>query len=234
MTSTRRLGVLGGTFDPVHFGHLDAAEAARAALELDEVLFIPAHDPPHKPADPRATPFHRFALLALAIAEWPGYHLSDMELTRPGASYTADTLRALHAAGWAASQIFFTLGADAFAEIATWREFPAVLDLAHFVVVARPGTTVDEAVARTPALRRRVRPATGGAREQAPTPGIFLVEARTRDVSSTEIRARLARGAPIDDLVPAAVARHILTHRLYGAVDDLHGQDTRSSEVTQG
>ena len=219
---TRRLGVLGGTFDPVHYGHLDAAAAARTALGLDDILFMPSHDPPHRPVDPRATAFQRFALIALAIDGLPGYRVSDEELRRQGSSYTADTLRTLHAAGWAPVQIFFILGADAFAEIATWREFPAVLDAAHFAVIARPGNTIDGALARTPALRSRVRPtnhdmSTGG------TTGIFLVEAATRDVSSTTIRARLAARHSIDDLVPPAVARHIAAHHLYGAEDGLHG-----------
>jgi nicotinate-nucleotide adenylyltransferase len=227
MTDSRRLGVLGGTFDPVHVGHLDAAEAARASLELDEVLFVPAHDPPHKPADPGATAFHRFALVALAVQEWPGYRVSDMELVREGASFTADTLRALHARGCTTSRLFFIVGADAFADIAMWREFPAVLDLANFAVIARPGTTIDDALARTPELAPRVRALNRGWSHDAGT-GIYLVAARTRDVSSTAIRARLARREPIDDLVPAAVARHITSHHLYGAVDDLHGKDQGS------
>src|SRR5688572_18643662 len=137
-----------------------------------------------------------------------------MEMTRTGPSYTADTLRAVARQGWTPSQIFFILGSDAFAEIATWREFPAVLDAANFVVIARPGTTLDAAIERTPSLRGRQGKS------------LFLVEARTRDVSSSTIRARLAAHQPIDDLVPAAVARHIAAHHLYGAVDDLHGQDT--------
>jgi nicotinate-nucleotide adenylyltransferase len=219
---THRIGVLGGTFDPVHFGHLDAAGAARSALALDEVLFIPSHDPPHRPVDPHATAFHRFALVALAINGTDGYRVSDEELLREGNSYTADTLRALHAAGWPAWQIFFILGADAFAEIATWREFPAVLDGAHFVVVARPGTTLESAVARTPALRGRTRPVRA-AGDHAATTGVFLVEALTRDVSSTVIRRRLESGQPIDDLVPSTVARHIAAHHLYQTDDSLHG-----------
>ena len=116
---TGRLGVLGGTFDPIHLGHLDAADAARSALALDEVLFVPSHDPPHRPVEPRATAFHRFALTALAVNDRPGCRVSDLELVRDGGSYTSDTLRSLHAAGWPAWQIFFILGADAFAEIAT-------------------------------------------------------------------------------------------------------------------
>jgi len=212
----RRLGVLGGTFDPVHFGHLDAADAARSALALDSVLFIPSHDPPHRRLTPHASACHRFALVALAIANRAGCRVSDVETRRSGSSYTADTLRSLHAAGWRPWELYFILGADAFAEIATWREFPAVLDGAHFAVIARPGITIDAALARTPELRPRVRSAAAAGSAAGPT-AIMLVEARTRDVSSTAIRTRLAARQPIDDLVPAAVARHIAAHHLYVA-----------------
>lgn len=229
MSASRRLGIFGGTFDPIHVGHLEAVDAARHALRLDQVLLIPSADPPHRPADPMASGFHRFALIALAIEDSDTLRVSDMELLRTGPSYTADTLRAITRQGWQASQIFFILGSDAFAEIATWREFPAVLDAAHFVVVARPGTTLDVAAARTPAVRARLRlpeQETSGASGTS----IFLVEARTREVSSSTIRARLAARQSIDDLVPATVARHIAAHHLYGAVDDLHGQDTAISK----
>ena len=224
MTTARTIGVLGGTFDPIHFGHLDAAEAARTALDLDEIRLLPLHDPPHRSASPMANAFHRFALVALAIEDRPAYRVSEMELVRPGHSYTADSLRAMHAEGWSPSQIFFILGADAFAEISSWREFPAVLDGAHFIVIARPGTSLEAAIARTPELRRRFhRP-----EETIPSDGntrIILVEARTRDISSTTIRARVMARESIADLVPAAVARHIVVHHLYGAVGDLHGND---------
>ena len=227
MRRARRLGILGGTFDPIHLGHLDAGDAARAALSLDRILLIPEHDPPHRPIDPRASVYHRFALVSLAVAERGAYRVSDMELVRQGPSYTADTLRSLHAAGWNASQLFFILGTDAFAEIAAWYGFPSFLDLAHFVVIARPGTAIETATARTPQLRTRMRGAPHGeAIADGPT-RIFLVDAQTHDVSSTAIRERLAAARTIDDLVPAPVARHILTHHLYGAVDDLHGEDER-------
>ncbi|HEY5617600.1 MAG TPA: nicotinate-nucleotide adenylyltransferase [Vicinamibacterales bacterium] len=223
---TRRLGVLGGTFDPVHFGHLDAAGAARSALALTDVLFVPSYDPPHRSVDPRATAFHRFAMLALATNGCPQYRVSDVELARKGHSYTADTLRSLQAAGWQRWQLFFILGADAFAEIATWHEFPDVLDAAHFIVVARPGTTLDRAVARTPDLRGRARSVSEYVEDGGP--GLFLIEADTRDISSTVIRQRLAAGQPIDDLVPSAVARHIAAHHLYRMDIDLHGSDTNN------
>ena len=224
MSTGRRVGILGGTFDPVHHGHLDAGEAAAATLGLDDIICIPSSDPPHRnPA--RVSAFHRFALIALAIADRPGWRVSDMELTRGGRSYTVDTLRALHARGLDPSQIFFILGADAFAEIGIWRGFPDVLDLAHFVVIARTGTSLEAAIGRYPALRPRVQERPMPARDGRGKTGILLVEAHTRDVSSTAIRARVGAGLPIDDLVPAGVARHIAANSLYGAANVLHGQD---------
>ena len=222
----RRLGLLGGTFDPIHYGHLDAAQATLTPLALDEVLVIPAHDPPHREHDPHSSAFHRFAMVSLAIDGQPRLRASDRELRRSGSSYTIDTLHALHAEGWQASQLFFILGGDAFAEIASWRSYPDVLDASNFAVISRPGTAVDAAIARVPDLQARVqRPGMRAA--DARKTGIFLINADTRDVSSTQIRARLAAHDRIDDLVPAAVARHILAHHLYGAVDDLHGEDQR-------
>ena len=222
----RRLGLLGGTFDPIHYGHLDAARAAASALALDEVLIIPAHDPPHRPNDPHGSAFHRFAMVSLAIDGQPWMRASDRELRRTGPSYTIDTLRALHQEGWPASQLFFILGGDAFAEIASWRSYPQVLDAANFAVISRPGSDVDASLARVPALQSRVQPS-GVAVADSQKTRVFPVDAHTRDVSSTQIRARLAAHQRIDDLVPAAVARHILAHHLYGAVDDLHGEDQR-------
>ena len=129
MTSTAgRVGLLGGTFDPVHQGHMAAAEAARRALSLDRVLFVPSHQPPHRPAEPRASAFHRFAMVSLAVASRDEFAASDRELRRPGPSFTADTLRELHASGTDPRQIFFIIGTDAFAEIASWRDYPALLE----------------------------------------------------------------------------------------------------------
>jgi nicotinate-nucleotide adenylyltransferase len=224
MSAARRLGILGGTFDPIHFGHLDAAEAARTSMHLDEVLLIPSHDPPHRSSPPRVSAFHRFALVALAIEDRPAYRVSDMELERGRPSLTAPTLRALHGEGWRPSQLFFILGADAFAEIATWSEFPGVLDGANFVVIARPGTTLEPVAARTPSLAARMHDAESGVPDDGNT-RIVLLQVRTRDISSTTIRARLAARQPIDDLVPAGVARHITAHHLYEAVGGLHGND---------
>ena len=196
------LGVLGGTFDPIHFGHLDAAEAARTALGLDQILLIPAHDSPLRGGEPQAAGFHRFAMAALAIDGCPGYQVSDLELSRAGRSYTIDTLRELHTRGWPSSHLHFIVGADAFADIARWHGYPDILDAARFVVISRPGTSLADAV--PPELRG--------------DPRVIPVEAHTRDVSSTMIRRRLVEQKPIDDLVPGAVARHIVAHALYTTV----------------
>jgi len=222
MTGGRlRRGIFGGTFDPIHVGHLDAAEAARDALGLDDTLFLPSHVPPQRAADPRATMFHRFAMVALATDAVPGYRASDLELRRTGTSYTYETLAALHADGWAPSQLFFILGTDAFAEIAQWRQFDRVVEGTNLAVVGRTGTSLESALDRTP-LRPRVRPLEQ-AREPSATTGVYLIAASTRDVSSTQIRAELTAGRSIARLVPEAVERHIIRHGLYGAVDGLHG-----------
>jgi nicotinate-nucleotide adenylyltransferase len=212
-----RVGVMGGTFDPVHLGHVAAAESAGRALALDRVLFVPSCRPPHRAEQPRASAFHRFAMVSLAVADRPHFVASDIELERPGPSYTADTLRRLHETGYDASQLFFILGTDAFAEIATWRDYPAVLDLGHFVVVARPGQALALTQAHAPELVSRIRLVADGGGENIPGPpcAVFLVNAATPNVSSTDIRERAARGDSLAGLVAPAVERHIVRHRLY-------------------
>lgn len=222
MTPAPRLGLLGGTFDPVHVGHVAAAHAARRALALDRVLFVPSHDPPHRTAVPNASRFHRFAMVALAISNEPGLHVSDLELQKDGPSYTADTLRELHARGCRPVELFFITGADAFVEIASWHEYPTVLDLANFVVVARPGTTLAAVCERLPNLAPRMRAVSGvgqgGVPERLAETAILLVEARTPDVSSTDVRRRLRESLPVSGLLAPAVERHVRRHGLYGAL----------------
>lgn len=208
-----RIGILGGTLDPVHCGHLDAALAARNALRLDRVLLVPSHVPPHRP-QPIASPYHRFAMAALAVNGFDGLFASDEELCAPGPSYTADTLGRVQRGGWTASQIFFITGVDAFAEIATWRRYPEVLDLAQFVVISRPGYALETMRERLPELAPRMHQVT----DLGPLPdtaSVLLLAARTADVSSTRVRERLAQGEPIAGLVPPLVERHIRKHGLY-------------------
>ena len=225
-----RTGLLGGTFDPVHVGHLDVALAARQALGLDEVLVLPAKVPPHRTAGPQTSAYHRFAMVSLAVLDQPGLAASDLELRGPAPSYTAATLTRLAGLGRDPLELFFITGADAFAEITTWRDYPALLRFAHFVAVARPGHPVAVLRAKLPALSGRMidvetQAAPIGATPA--TPSIFLIDRLTTDVSSTEIRRRIRDGAPLGGLVPALVERHIRHHHLYSplapAADDLHG-----------
>jgi nicotinate-nucleotide adenylyltransferase len=220
MTSThRRLGILGGTFDPVHLGHLAVADAASAALHLTEVLVIPSNHPPHRRVEPRASGYHRFAMVALAAADRPQLFASDVELQADSWSYTSVTLRRLHDTAFSALQLFFLTGADAFAEIATWNDYPAILQLSHFVVVSRPGHPASAMPDQLPMLRDRMImcPAPGGVSSDRPveTPGIWLLDAPTPDVSSTDVRRRARAGESLDGLVPAAVQRYIERHHLY-------------------
>jgi nicotinate-nucleotide adenylyltransferase len=200
------LGVLGGTFDPIHNGHLAAADAAQTSLRLDAVTLIPSRIPPHRHDPVGAGAEQRYEMAALAASEKPGWSASRIEIDREGPSFTYDTLVQLAQKVSVTSQFFFILGADAFAEIASWSRYPAVLDLAHFVVVSRPGITLDSLCERVPSAFSR--------RPSAKT-RVILVEAATPDISSTDIRRRALAGQSLRHLVPDSVAQYITTHRLY-------------------
>jgi nicotinate-nucleotide adenylyltransferase len=206
-----KLGVLGGTFDPIHNGHVVAAEAAQQTLGLDAITLIPSHIPPHRHDPVGATGEQRYEMTQLAAVGHPGWSASRLELDREGPSYTYDTLTALGELSRErgepnGTQIFFITGADAFAEIATWSRYPAVLELANFVVVSRPGITLDSLRARVPSAFRD--------RSSAST-RVILVEAHTPDISSTDIRRRVRAGHSVSGFVPDPVARYIAAHRLY-------------------
>jgi len=206
-----RLGLLGGTFDPIHQGHLDVAEAARLALGLTTILVIPSHIPPHRQA-PRASASHRFAMAALAVQPHAALVVSDMEMEDAAPSYTAATLDRLARRGVDTTGLFFITGADAFQDIGTWMDYPAILDRCHFVAVSRPGRPSGGLPRLLPDLAARMR--------QTPcdvpaAPTIFLVDAPTAPVSSTEIRDRIRTGEAIDGMVPPDVAAYISKHGLY-------------------
>jgi nicotinate-nucleotide adenylyltransferase len=212
-------GILGGTFDPIHYGHLGVAAAARAALGLGTVQLAPARVPPHR-AGPMVSIYHRFAMVALAAEADAALVPCDLGLDSTEPSYTGTLLDLFAGAGHTASQMVFTIGADAFADIATWRYYPAILDRCHFAVVSRPGLSVTTLPGRLPALAARFTPVPIAGPAPTPWPSVprvFLIDAPTPDVSSTEIRDRVRTGQPLDGLVPAPVARYVRRHGLYTA-----------------
>ena len=208
-----RTGLLGGTFDPIHVGHLDVARAARAALPLDRVVLLPARVPPHR-GEPRTSAWHRFAMTTMAALTEDGMSVSDLDMMAEGPSYTVATLDRLEALGIDTRALFFITGADAFRDIRSWKDYPAILDRCHFAVVSRPGCPANS-------MRSVLEELTSRMHETPcpipPEPGIFLIDAVTAPVSSTDVRTRLAGGHSIAGLVPDAVAAHILKHGLYAA-----------------
>jgi nicotinate-nucleotide adenylyltransferase len=207
--STGSIGVLGGTFDPIHHGHLAVAESVRETLGLERVLFVPAGAPPHKPDRPVSDGEHRAAMVALAIADNPAFELSRVELDRGGPSYTVDTLAILSSTARAAggrADFTFILSAEAFAEILTWHEPRRLLQLARVAVVPR-------GEARLPA-RAWLAEHFPGQEDR-----VTLLDGPRFRVSGTEIRALAAAGRSVRYLVPASVARYISERRLYPAVE---------------
>jgi nicotinate-nucleotide adenylyltransferase len=211
----RRIGILGGTFDPIHCGHLDIGLAAQRALDLTEVDVIPAHVPPHRP-QPAASSYHRFAMVALAVAHRRHWKASDLELRSDDRSYTTTTLHKFGGRGYMPSELFFIIGADAFAEIGYWRDYPAILDLANFAVVSRPAFPVSGLVEGLPDLAARMMRVEFVDRV-LDRPTIVLIDAVTADVSSTAIRSLRAAGQSISGLVPPGVQQHIDQHGLYAS-----------------
>ncbi|MEE9218361.1 MAG: nicotinate-nucleotide adenylyltransferase [Acidobacteriota bacterium] len=211
-------GLLGGSFDPVHNGHLALGSLAVERLGIAQVLFIPASRPPHKTERSLSGDHHRFAMLALATLDEPRFRVSAQELVRAGRSYTIDTLRSLHRTGGGDHRWCFLAGADAFAEIETWKKARQVVDLADFIVFPRNGIGFAELRRRVPswAAERLVEhPVSGLPGRKEGRPGIYWMPLEVPDISSTEVRRRAASGGDLTALVPAAVARYIERYRLY-------------------
>ena len=210
---SRRIGILGGSFDPIHNGHVDLGVVAQKALDLTRIFVIPSHIPPHRP-QPMASSFHRFAMASMAVAGRPGWRVADLELRFGAPSYTTGTLQRFRERGYAPSDLFFIIGADAFSEIGSWQDYPNILDAAHFAVASRPGFPVSELAHRLPRLTSRMaRPPLD--QRAARDPMILLIDAPTADVSSTAIRRRMAEGQSITGLVPPTVQQHIEQQGLY-------------------
>lgn len=211
-----RLGLFGGTFDPIHRGHLDVANAARIALDLTAVWVIPSQVPPHR-RPPFASAAHRFAMVAAACEAHSTLFVSDLEMQDQEPSYTSTTLDRLAALGFETTKLYFITGADAFRDIGTWKGYPDILDRCNFVAVSRPGQPALALPQQLPELAARIiRPD----ESQLVRPAILLVDAPTSPISSTAVRDRVRAGAPIDDLVSPTVAAYIGKYGLYRGPKD--------------
>ena len=220
------VGVLGGTFDPVHLGHLHVARQVAVVFDLGRVFLVPSASPPHKPRGPVASARDRFEMVRLSVAGETSIVASPLEIQRGGTSYTIDTLDVLRAQGLVP---LFVLGLDSLADLTTWRQHDRLLSEFDLVAVDRAGSSIDEARRASAAtVARRIVPVAclpgAGARVEGGLPGyggrIFYLAAPAIDVSSSLVRARTAAGAPLDGLVPAPVARYIQEHGLYSKEAD--------------
>ncbi len=198
LTSATRLGVLGGTFDPIHYGHLALAEEARGQFGLDAVLFIPAGEPPHKPHG-QADAEQRYLMTVLATADHPAFFVSRLELERAGLSYTVQTLQTLHDL-YPQAELTFLLGADAALEFPTWRAPAEIMRLARVVAASRPGFPLRQLHAAT---------------QRAGLPEMAVMPVPGLEISSTELRERLRQGQSVRYLTPDAVVAYLQKAGLY-------------------
>ncbi len=202
---TRHIGVMGGTFDPVHYGHLVIAEEVRATLDLSEIIFIPAGQPPHKAGHHITETQHRLTMLELALASNPYFRISLMEIERTGPSYTVDTLRTMREQVGTDVALFFIIGWDSLEELHTWYKAPDILTLVtHLVAVRRPGYEEDSTYnnileQRLPGILQR----------------LLVIQAPQLEISATDLRQRVAEGRPIKYQTPEAVETYIKENRLY-------------------
>lgn len=221
MSQTKRIALYGGTFDPVHDGHLAVARSLVDLLALDGLMFVPAHTAPHKRSAPPTSPWHRHSMLALATQDDARFRVSSVELDAPERPYSVETVARLRDE-LRDSRLFFVMGADSWAEITTWREWERLLEMCDHVVVTRPGYELSfehvpsKIRARVIDLRGSEGERTRRAVAEGEPPKIFLSDAVSEDVSATEVRREVARGASLDGLrVPRAVADYINKYGLY-------------------
>ncbi|MHB8077167.1 nicotinate-nucleotide adenylyltransferase [Desulfosporosinus fructosivorans] len=197
-----RLGIMGGTFDPIHFGHLVAAEMARSMFNLSKVLFIPSGTPPHKDRSDITDAGFRFEMIERAIQDNPAFGISALELERKGLSYTVDTLRALRGI-YPEHELYFITGSDVLREIFSWREVEEILKMTEFIGAARPGFDASDFLLQI----QDKHPETQGK--------LHYLEVPALAISSTDIRSRVKRGYPIRYLLPEPVRLFIQQHGLY-------------------
>ena len=213
-----RVAVFGGSFNPVHYGHLLLADDVLERLGLDRVLFLPAAAPPHKPAAQLAPAPDRFEMVRLAIAGHPRFAASDVELRRTGPSYTVDTLQELAAGGDA---LFLVIGSETFLDLLSWREPRRVASLARLVVIPRSGSAFDPESAAAQKVLRTIGVAGGFVHAEAgpdvPTRGVVIVHAASLPLSASELRRRVREGRSLAFRMPPAAIEYIRARGLYRA-----------------
>lgn len=205
----RPLGIFGGTFDPIHYGHLRPAEEVLDALSLDEIRFIPSALPPHRPV-PVASADQRLCMLQLALADFPRFAADDREIRRGGPSYTVSTLESLRAEV-GDRPLCLVLGLDAFLGLETWHRWREIPDLAHLVVLTRPGWAMN-GLPEWAGGRQCVH---GGSLAQSPAGRLFFLAVKPQNISASGIRSALARGQSVQGLLPQAVQTFICQNHLY-------------------
>jgi nicotinate-nucleotide adenylyltransferase len=217
-----RLGLLGGTFNPVHYGHLAMARQVRMALDFDRILFIPTGDPPHKSSQDLASARDRYEMVRLAIASESDLAISDIELQRTGKSYTIDTVRHLRQEYGSGTDLFFLIGLDAFLEFPTWREPNALLELCSFVVMNRPGTSFQDLTRLNlfqTLSRESLAALDAGQISQLDIPlgdrRLVCLHLTPSEISASDIRKRVRTGLSVANLLPLTVESYILRHHLY-------------------
>jgi nicotinate-nucleotide adenylyltransferase len=215
-----KLGILGGTFNPIHYGHLAAAEEIRNRLGLERVLFIPSFIPPHKQEENVPSFVHRMEMVRLSIADNPLFELSDIEIKRGGRSYTIDTIETLRRTRHE-SELYFITGIDSFLEIQTWGRWEKLMTLCRFVVLSRPGYRFDE-LSRIDFMKfaeEKLAELDQGSCSHAVVQSgpvvIFLELIPLYDISSTDIRRRVKEGRSIKYLLPDPVEKYIINNNLY-------------------
>jgi nicotinate-nucleotide adenylyltransferase len=213
-----RIGLFGGTFNPIHRGHLKAAEIVQKRLLLDKILFIPSYIPPHKGSGEIASPAHRFKMVELALESYPKFLPSSIEIDAKGKSYSIITLNKIKKL-YAEALIFFILGIDAFLEIDTWKEYEKVLNQCFFVVISRPGyefKKAKELLDRKHQKKIIELSETGRVENELPSSArIFFLPINALDIASTTIRKKIRKGDSIKNLVSGTVEAYIREKKIY-------------------
>jgi nicotinate-nucleotide adenylyltransferase len=217
-----RIGLFGGTFDPIHWGHLRSAEEVREAFSLDRILFVPTSKPPHKSGQTKTSARDRLAMVRLAVKKNPRFAVSTVEIQRPGVSYSIDTLRYFAGRNRGKDSYFFILGLDAFREIGTWKDFEQVFPLCNFIVTSRPGSRKSNLLSAISVAVQRLFCYDAKEKVYRHRSGTALHFLQLTDfaVSASDIRARVSRGKSIRYLVPSTVEAYINKRGLYQGQND--------------